>query len=102
MTYAKLLGSGMKYDTYDPNSAKICNELFSSLTADLKTFCKPLPILLFDSSAAFHSLCAFLILSRIFSLSYLALISGCTWFPCRMSSRKFVLIDPLLGSLSVD
>ena len=38
VTYAELPGSGMKCDTYEPDSSKLCNEFFSSFKKALNTF----------------------------------------------------------------
>ena len=49
------MGSGMKWETSDPDSPKIgktCEILF---TAALKTLCKPLPMFRVDNNAPFHS-----------------------------------------------
>ena len=56
VTSAKLLGSGMKCDTSETYSTKVGNELFNPLTTDLKTLCKPLPIILATSYASLHSI----------------------------------------------
>ena len=55
MTSEKLLGCGMRCDTYEPDYPKVGNELFNSFKKTaLKTLCKPLPILFSDSSSTFH------------------------------------------------
>ena len=41
VTYAKLLGSGIKCDTSDPDSPKVGNAIVSSLTIYLRNLCKP-------------------------------------------------------------
>ena len=74
----KFLDFDMKWDTSDTDSHKAVNELLNSLTTTLNNFCKPLPILFYDSYNTFHSLCVCLIRSRIFNLSYLVLIFRCT------------------------
>ena len=51
-----------------------------------------MPILLTESYATFHSLCAFLIWSHIFNLEHITLIFGCRCFLYQMPSRAFVLI----------
>ena len=50
------------------------------------------PILLAESSAPLHSLCAFLIWLRIFNLAYLALIFRFTCFPYKIPSGEFIFI----------
>ena len=71
----KLLDSGIKCDTFETESTKEGNVLFSSFTKVLNTLCQPLIILLANSSAAF---CSFFLLmwSHIFNLAYLALVLG--------------------------
>ena len=81
VTSAKFLGSGMKYDNFEPGYPKVGNGFCNSFTIALKTLCKPLPILLANSYAPFHSLCDCLMWSCIFNLASLELMSGCTWFP---------------------
>ena len=92
----------MKCDTSEPDSPNVGKELFNSFTTSLKILCGPFPILFAESYFPFQSLCACLILSRIFSLASLALMSGCTWFPSQKSFRAFVLIDLSSDSSSVD
>ena len=75
--------------------------MFNSFTTALNTLCKTLPILFDEGSTPFHSLCARLILSRIYNLAHLALMSRCKYFPYQISSRAFILIDPPSDSLSV-
>ena len=99
---AKFLGSGLKCDTYEPDSPKVGNELFNSFTAALKYLCKPLTILFAESFDTFHSPCVCQIRSRILNLASLVLMSGCKYFPSRMYSRAFVLIDPSSESLYLD
>ena len=53
-TSAKFLGSGMKWDTSEPDSPKVVNELFNYFTKTLKIFCKPLTIIFSESSNPFH------------------------------------------------
>ena len=53
INFTKFLGSGMKCDTYDPDSTKAGNEIFHYFTTTLNTLCKPFPILFFDISAIF-------------------------------------------------
>ena len=73
----KLLGSGMKCDTYYPNYTKLGDALFSSFTTALKTLSKTFPILLSESFACFRSFFVFLIWSCILNLASLSLSSGC-------------------------
>ena len=54
VTSARLLGSGMKYETYETDSTKVGNEWCNLFTTALNNLCKPLPILLADSSDTFH------------------------------------------------
>ena len=102
MTYTKFLGSGMKCETSETCYHNLYNEIFNSFTISLHDLCKTLPIIFAESSSPFHSLCALFIWSYVSNLEYIALTSGCIWFPSRMSSRSFLLIDPSSGSSSVD
>ena len=99
---AKFLSHGTKCDTSDPDYSRVGKTLFSWLTTDLKTLCKPLSILFSESSAPFHSFCVCLIRSHIFNLGSLVLSSICIWFPYQMYLREFALFDPWSDSLSVD
>ena len=92
----------MKCDTYEPYSSNVGNELFSSFTIALKTFCETFPILFADSSSPFHSLFSWLLWPCAFNLESLVLIPGCTWFPSQISLRASVLINPSLESFHVD
>ena len=94
VTSAKVLGSGMKCDTYGPASPKVSNILFDSFTTSLNTSCKPFPVLFDESYFPFHSLFVCLIWSRILNIAYITLMSGCIWLPSQMSLRAFVLISP--------
>ena len=102
VTSAKVLGSGMKCDTYEPDSSKVINDFFNSYTTALKNLCKYFTILFAESSDPFHSLCASSIHSHILNILSSVLISGCIWIPSRMSSRSFVLIDSSSESSFVD
>ena len=77
MTSAKILGAGMKCDTYDPDYPKALIEIFNYFTPDLNILCTTLPIVFADSSDPLYSLSACLIRSHIFNLESLVLISGC-------------------------
>ena len=94
VTSEKLLVSGMKCDTSEPDYTKVGNAFFSSFTKALNNLCKPFPILFTDIYALFRSFYVCLIWSRIFNIEYLALISGCISLLSRMSSRLFVLMYP--------
>ena len=76
VTSVKLLGSEMKCDTSDPDYPDLGNELFNSFITALNNLCRTFTILFDDSSNHFHSLLVFLIWSRIFNISPLALMSG--------------------------
>ena len=102
VTSENFLGYGMKCDIYEPDSTKLGNALFNSFETALNILCKTFPILFSESYNPLHSLCACLVWSRIFSLVYLALTFGCTWFPSQMYSRAFLLIYPSSESLSID
>ena len=39
----KFMGSGIKCDTYEPDSPKLVNSLFSLFTTALKSLCKTIP-----------------------------------------------------------
>ena len=65
---SEILGYVMKFDTSDPDSTKVGNELFNSFTTAFNTLCGNFPILFAEISAPFHSLCASIIRSLIFNL----------------------------------
>ena len=44
MTSTNFLGSGIKWDTAEPDSLKVENGFFNSFTTSLNNLCKPLPI----------------------------------------------------------
>ena len=90
--FYKILGSGIKSDTSETDSPKYSNELFNYFITTLKILCKIFPILFAESYTPLHSLCAFLIWSRMFNIAYLALIFGFTCFTYQMSSGEFILI----------
>ena len=55
VTYAKFLGYGMKYETYETDSPMIGHYSESPLTTGLKTLYEPFPIFRVDSNTPFHS-----------------------------------------------
>ena len=87
VTSAKFLGSGMKWDTYEPVSPKLVSSCEISDTIVLKILCKPFPILCVALNAPFHCDLFCLIRARI----------------ARRESLLFIIIDSLsdLSSLSV-
>ena len=64
-TSAKFLGSGMKWETSEPDSPKGVNYREISFTTVLNTLCKPFTMLHVAFNAPFHSDCICLIQSRI-------------------------------------
>ena len=68
VTSKKIVGSGMKCDTSEPNYTKVGNTFLNSYTKSLNTFCKPLLILFAESSTPFRSLYVCLPRSRILNL----------------------------------
>ena len=64
VTSVKFLGSGMKWETSEPDSPKAVNSCEMSFTNILNTFCKPFPVLRVAFNAPFHSDCLCLIISR--------------------------------------
>ena len=65
VTSAKFLGSGMKWETSEPDSPKGVNSCGISLTAVENSLCKPFPVLRVAFNSPFHSGCLCLIRSRI-------------------------------------
>ena len=65
VTSEKFLGSGMKWETSEPDSPKAINLCEMSFTIVLNTLCNPFPVLHVDFNAPFHSDFLCLILSRI-------------------------------------
>ena len=65
VTSAKFLGSGMKWETYEPDSPKGVISCEISFTTVLNTLCKPFPMLRVAFNAPFYYKCLCLILSRI-------------------------------------
>ena len=53
-TSAKFLGSGMKWDTSEPDSPKVANSCKISFTIVLNTLCKTFPMLRVSCNAPFH------------------------------------------------
>ena len=53
----KFLGSGMKWETSEPNSPKGGNNCKIYFTTVLNTLCIPLPMFCVDFNAPFHSDC---------------------------------------------
>ena len=64
-TSAKFLGSGMKWETSEPDYPKGVNSRKIYFTTLLNTLCKPFPMLHVSFNALFHSDCLCLIRSRI-------------------------------------
>ena len=54
VTSAKLLGSGMKCDTSEPDYPKLVNAFFSSFTTALKNLCSLFPIIFSKIFDPFH------------------------------------------------
>ena len=54
ITSAKFLGSGIKWETPDPDSPKIGKTCKISLPTALYTLCKPLPMFSVDINSPFH------------------------------------------------
>ena len=54
VTSAKFLGSGMKWETYEPDSPKVANSCKISFAIVLNTLCKPFPVLRVSFNALFH------------------------------------------------
>ena len=65
VTLEKFLGSGMKWETSEPDSPKGVNSYEISFTILLNTLCKPFLILRVAFNAPFHLNCLCLIRSRI-------------------------------------
>ena len=65
VTSAKFLGSGMKWETSEPDYSKLANSCEISNTIVLNTICKPFQILCVALNAPFHCDLFCLILSRI-------------------------------------
>ena len=65
VTSAKFLGSGMKWETFEPDSPKLVNSCEISFTVVLNTLCRPFPILCVALNAPFHSDFCFLMQSNI-------------------------------------
>ena len=55
VTSEKFLGSGMKWDTSEPDYPKLVNSCEISFTIVLNTLCKHFPILCVALNAPFHS-----------------------------------------------
>ena len=55
VTSEKFLGSGMKWETYEPDSPKLVNICEKSFTIVLNTLCKPFPMLHIALDVPFHS-----------------------------------------------
>ena len=64
-TSEKFLGSGMKWETSEPDSPKGGKSCVISFTTILNTPCRPLPLFHVDFNAPFHLDCLCLILSLI-------------------------------------
>ena len=92
VTSAKFLGSGMQWDTSEPDSPKLVNSYKISNTIVLNTLCKPFTILCVALNAPFR--CDFFFLTRSLILRRASLLSmfGWVWFPSRMSCNVSVLI----------
>ena len=92
VTSAKFLGSGLKWETSEPDSPEAVNYCKISFTIILNTLCKPFPMLHVAFNAPFHSDCLCLILSRILRRASLLLTFGWVWFLSRMPCNVSVLI----------
>ena len=53
----KFLGSGIKYETSEPDSPKTCKSCEIYFTTDLNTLCKPLPMFHVENNDPFHYDC---------------------------------------------
>ena len=76
VTSAKFLSSGMKWDTYEPDSPKLVNSCEISDRILLNTLCKPFPILCVALNYPFHCDFFCLIRSRILRLASLLSMFG--------------------------
>ena len=76
VTSAKFLGSGMKWETSEPDYPKLVSSCKISDTIVLNTLCKPFPMLRVAFNAPFHSNYPCLIRSRILKRTSLLLTIG--------------------------
>ena len=76
VTSEKFLGSGMKWETSEPDSPKGGNSCKISFTTVLNTLCKPLPMFHGAFKAPFHYDCLCLKQSHILKWSSLQLTFG--------------------------
>ena len=65
VTSEKFLGSGMKWETSEPDSPKGVNYCEMYFTTVLNTLCKPFPVLCVAFNTPFRSDCICLIRPRI-------------------------------------
>ena len=76
VTSAEFLGSGMKWETFEPDSPKIGKTCKIDFTTVFNTLCKPLPMFCVAFNAPLHSDYLCLMRSRILYHAFILVTTG--------------------------